>query len=129
MSPTWSRWKVYDPYTADEWTFAMNPSEVVQPDQKKNVSSIGTTASDGRTIMYEGQKPPDELSWKGVILSRAERDIFLLWFAKPYQLRLTDDLGEEYWVYLDKFTPRRKRVVNRELKIEYDMHAFVLDIP
>lgn len=123
-----ARWTIYDPVTTTTWTFAMSPSEGGPAGREKPFSYIATTASDGTPIFYGTQEKPREFAFKGVILTRAERDIFNTWFSKTRQLLLTDDLGESYWVYFDKFAPTRKRVANRELKLEYDMHAYVVDI-
>lgn len=125
----WQRWTLHDPLLAETWTFAVNPSEGGEPTRKKTVTSQSTTAPDGRTILTEGLSPPLEISWKGVILTLAERDIFISWFNKQYQVLLTNDIGEQYWIYIDQFNPTRKRVITREAKYEYDIHAFVLDIP
>lgn len=129
MPPTWQRWTLFDPTTNETFTFASNPSEGGERSWEKNITIQSTTAPDGRTILAEGRDKPGEITWKGVVLSKAERDMFVTWFQKRTQLKRTNDYGDEDWIYITKFTPTRKHVVSRQYKAEYDVAAFVLDIP
>lgn len=122
-----SRWTLYDPYLADTLTFVTSPKEGGEPTRAKKITTDHTTA--GHPITYEGARPPDEISFKGVVRSTADRDTLMGWAGKPYQVKLTNDLGEERWIWIDMFTPTRKRVASRPFKAEYDIHGFVVDIP
>lgn len=124
-----ARWRFYDPYLADTLVFEVNPREGGEPQVKKNVSTTRTCASDGRRLVHEGSRSPQELACRGVVRSVAARDLMKTWVSKKYQIRLTNDLGEVHWVLVHTFTPTRKRVASRPYKAEYDLRAFVLDIP
>lgn len=126
--PAW-RWTLYDPNLTETFEFEYNPSEGGFPSLAKNVTSEGTVAPDGRIILYEGARAAQEIDWKGVFLTKDERDNFIAWYEKPYQVKLTDDLGEERWIYIDRLVPVRKHVVNREVKYEYTLHAYVVNVP
>lgn len=124
-----ARWSLYDPYLADTLVFEVNPREGGEPQVKKNVSTTRTCAPDGRRLVHEGSRSPQEVGCRGVVRSTAARDLLLAWMDKNYQVFLTNDLGEEHWVRFFSFTPTRKRVASRPYKAEYDLRAFVLDIP
>lgn len=123
------RWTFYDPYLGDTMTFVSNAREGGEPNVKKNVSVMRTCAPDGRKIVHEGARPPQEIACRGVVRSVAARDLMMLWAGKMYQVRFTNDLGEVHWVRIHTFTPTRKRVASRPYKAEYELRAFVLDIP
>lgn len=125
----WQRWTFHDAVTPEDWTFTINPRDVTEPGIDKQVSSLGTTASDATPILFEGQQPAQEISWKGLLLDVATRNTFTHWARKENQIRLTNDLGEVLWIYIDKFKPTRKRVASRPYKAEYDLHAWIVDIP
>jgi hypothetical protein len=121
------RWTLYDPLIPETFTFAYNPNDGGIPGYAKNITHQETTAPDGRALLMEGRDPPQELSWKGVLLTQAERDNFIHWFQKRNQVQLTNDLGEQFWIYIDRFTPTRKRSGTIPAKYEYELHAFILN--
>lgn len=123
------RWTFYDPYLADTMTFETNAKEGGEPNIKKNASTMRTCAPDGRKIVHEGARSPQEINCRGVVRSVAARDLMMTWARKMYQVRWTNDLGEVRWVRIHTFTPTRKRVASRPYKAEYVLAAFILDIP
>lgn len=125
----WQRWTFHDDVADEDWTFTINPTEVDEPGVDKQVSSLGTTAPDATPILFESQEPAHEISWKGLVLDVATRDTFMYWARKRNQVLLTNDFGEQTWIYIDKFKPTRKRVASRPYKAEYTLHAWVVDIP
>lgn len=125
----WQRWTFHDEVAMEDWTFTINPREVTEPGVDKQVSSLGTTAPDGLPILFEAQAPAQDISWKGLLLDVATRETFKYWARKRNQILLTNDMGEELWIYIDKFKPNRKRVASRPYKAEYDLHAWIVDIP
>lgn len=123
------RWKFYDPYLADTMTFEINAKEGGEPKVHKNVSTMRTCAPDGRKIVHEGARSPQEFTFRGVLRSTTARDLMQTWVDKMYQIRWTNDLGEQRWIRIHTFTPTRKRVSSRRYKAEYELSAFILDIP
>lgn len=122
------RWTFYDPYLADTMIFEINAREGGEPNVRKNVRSLRTCAPDGRRIVHEGARSPQEISFRGVIRSMAARTLMQTWVDKMYQIRWTNDLGEVRWIRIHTFTPTRKRVASRPYKAEYEMRAFILDV-
>lgn len=119
-----ARWTLTDPYTLEVLTFVINPSEGGEPSREKTVGYA--QAKRGGNIIYEGRDKVPEITWKGVILDTSQRDTFITWWDKRTPLTLTNDLGESYTIYIDKFTPVRKRVASRPYKADYDVHALLV---
>lgn len=123
------RWTLWDPNINQTFTFHLNPSEGGDFGIDKNFGWTETLAPDGDPIFYQGQNNPQETSVKGVFLSLEQRNNMMAWAGKNTQLKLTNDLGEEMWIYIRKLTPRRKHVVSRPYKADYDMTYVICSVP
>lgn len=123
------RWTLWDPVLDETWEMQVNPNEGGTPDNEKNVAYSNTSAPDGGTLIYEGRDNPQTIEWSGIILTQEHYDDYKYWFAKRRQVLLTNDLEEETWVYLTKFSPKRQRAVHHPYKHEYSVSAIVLDVP
>jgi hypothetical protein len=121
------RWQFYDPVATETYTFEINPNAGGSPTYKKSVNYQNTTAPDGKTLIYEGQDEVQELEWSGVILTQTHYDKYIEWWQKRRQIRLTDDLGRQYWIYLTSFVPNRVRASSRPWKHEFTATAVILD--
>lgn len=121
------RWTFYDPVTDAEYEFDVNPSEATDPQYEKKMTYESTAAANGRTLVYEGRQEPQRLSWKGAILDLDQHLTFIEWWDKRYQIDITDDLGNEYRVYITKYQPERKRAVHYPNKRSYTMEAIIID--
>jgi hypothetical protein len=122
-----TRWELFDPEEPETYTLQMNPAEGVAPGIRKNIQYEGTLA--GRTLIFEGQDQPQQITWNQVALTIADRDILLAWVDKRRQIMVTTDLGEEIWLYFTGIEFTRKRVTNHEVRYEYTISATVLDWP
>jgi hypothetical protein len=120
------RWQIYDPITAVTDTFEFNPDSGGSPAYKKTETFANTCAPDGKTLIFEGQDEPQRLEWSGTILTEAHYNKYVEWWAKRRQLRVTDDLGRVYWVYINSFTPTRVRAATRPWKHTFDVSATIL---
>lgn len=122
------RWTLYDPVLSETWTMQVNPNDGGTPDNAKTVNYTNTAAPDGKALVYEGRDAVQALDWTGIILTQEHYDTYIHWFAKRRQVLLTNDLGIQTWIYLTKFTPKRKRAVQAPWKHEYTVSAIVLDV-
>lgn len=120
------RWTLYDPVELVTYTFGMNPVEGGSPEAKKRVNYMNTSAPDGLTIIYEGQDEVMLIPWSGTLLTQAEFDALWQWWDKRRQLLLTDDLGREYWIYIQTFVPKRVRAATAPWKHTYTVTAVIL---
>lgn len=121
------RWRIYDPVEDETLEFPVNPSEGSLPSLERHFTSELTT--NGRRILFEGDSDRSEVSFSGFLLYEEDYQWFLTWYSNKYQVKLTDDLGNETWIYLTSFVPKRKRSSHYAWHIEYDAKAVVVDWP
>lgn len=122
-----TRWTLYDPKTDTTLTLEMNPKQVVGLDGvSKAFGYIQPNAEDGIPIFYGKGRRPNEITATGSVISLAGLDQMIEWADKTTQLKLTTDLGRQYWVYFDTFTPTRTNVVNRQYKASFDLHGYTV---
>lgn len=124
-----TKWTFYDATGPTTYTFAVNPKDGGSPTRRKNIQYKNTSAPDGKTLIFEGRDEPGVLSFSGVILQQAELEAFETWFDKRRQIRITDDLGRQYWVYITSFEPKRERAIHYPYKHSYTIEATILDWP
>lgn len=121
------RWTFSDPVTLEVYEFELNPSEATEPQYEKAMTYEKTAGQNGQVLAYEGRREPQRLTWKGAILDNDEHEVFKEWFEKNYQIDVTDDLGQEFRVYITKYAPERKRAVMHPYKRMYSIEALVID--
>lgn len=121
------RWIFDDLTDSSSYTFPINPSEGGSPQYKKSINTQNTAAPDGKTLVFEGRDAPQTLSFSGTILDEAQYNAMVLWFNKRHQIKVTDDLGREFMVYITDFEPKRVRAVQHPWKHSYTVNYIVLD--
>lgn len=120
------RWTFFDAVTSSTYTFAINPREGGAPERNKQLVYQNTAAPDGKTLILEGRDEVQKLEFSGVILEQAEYDAFNTWYEKRHQVKVTDDLGRQFWVYLTSFKPKRERAASHPWKHTYTVSATIL---
>lgn len=121
-----AKWNLFDPNTNETYVFEVNPNEGGTPGITKKIEYQAPTSPAGPLVMFEGRDDPRKLEFSGVILSQTQLADMLTWFNKRYKLRLTDDLGRQFWVYLTTFEPTRERRVSHPWKHNYKATAAVV---
>jgi len=121
------RWKFDDLTTLATYTFEINPASGGSPSFEKNLVYENTLAPNGHALIYEGQDPVRELTWEGVILTQTHYQTYVDWWDKRHQIKLTDDLGRQYVIYIKSFQPKRERAVHYPWKHSYTVTAVILD--
>lgn len=104
------RWTFYD--GTNTYTFPVNPNEGGSPQRQRTLTELSPTAPQGRTIMFEGPEKVQSIDIKGTILEQIHFEAFNAWFDKRQQIRITDDLGRQFWVMFEDFKPTRARTVH-----------------
>lgn len=122
-----TRWVFEDPVTLATYNFEVNPSDGGSPQYSKNISYSSTSAPGGKVIVFEGRDKPLTLEFSGVILTQAHYDAFVTWFQKRYQVNVTDDLGRQFSIIIESFSPKRERAVHSPWKHSYSVSATVVD--
>lgn len=105
---TVNKWELYDFVTDSTLEFEINPSDAKMPGIARNITEQGTTSPSGNRILFEGRRSPQTISISGVVLTQDQYEVLETWSNKRYQLKLTDDLLREYWVYIKEFSPTRR---------------------
>lgn len=121
------RWRFYDPVTAQDQEFFINPNKGGSPPRRKNVIYQSTSAPDGKTLVFEGHDETQQLEWSGVVLEQNQYDLYVEWFGKRRQIRLTDDLGRVMWIYITAFEPNRVYSSSHPWRHEISVKATILD--
>lgn len=122
------RWQFFDPVLDETLTMELNPNSGGSPSFDKTITEEATTAPDGQTIIFEGQDPPQKLEWSGVILTQTHYEAYATWYQKRRQIKLTDDLGREFWIYITSFAPKRVRKRTVPWFHEFTCRATILDV-
>ena len=124
-------WEFYDPAGNDgageTYYWVINPSGGGYPSRSKGIAYNVTAAPDGQTVAFEGREAPMSLSFTGTILYESQFNTMTDWFNKRNQIRLTDDLGRQFWIYIKTFNAERVRAASHPWKHSYTMEAIVLD--
>lgn len=123
------RWEFEDTVTLDVYTFAVNPSDGGSPAYNKQVHEQSTSAPNGKVIRMEGRDQPQKMEFTGTLFTEEEYNAFVEWYQKRYQILIRDDLGREFYIEIDSFTPQRKRSIQYPWKHEYSVSATIVDWP
>lgn len=123
------RWIFQDPVTLESHTFAVNPAESDTPGFRRNIQYENTSAPDGKTLVFEGRAEVQKLNFSGSIFTEAELDVFMEWAQRGHQIRVTDDLGREFYIVIVSFNPRRQRAIHSPFKHTYEIEATIVDWP
>lgn len=126
--PSW-RWTFYDPIDEVTITLPVNPKEGGTPPRKKNFVRRGTTAPEGRTILFQGLDDPKSWKVSGTLFTQEHLELLDEWYEKNHQIRVTDDLGRSIWIVIEEFTADRRWSYNHPWRHDYTLTAVVLDIP
>lgn len=121
------RWTFEDPVTLDSYTFPINPSAGGSPSFAKTFNYAVTAAPDGKIVVFEGRDAPQTLEFRGTLFTESEFDAFVEWFEKRYQVKVTDDLGRQFWIVIESFTPERVRARSHPWKHAYTVRATIVD--
>lgn len=121
------RWRFDDLVTHETYEFEINPKEGGSPSYKKHINYQNTCAPNGKTLVFEGHDEPQVLTFTGTILTQTLYDAMVTWFSKRHQIKVTDDLGRSFMIYIMSFEPKRERSFHYPWKHSYQVSYIVLD--
>ncbi len=116
-------WDLYDGSVS--YQLMVNPDTATMPSIKRTVTARPTCS--GRQVTYEGKPSIPEISFSGVILEEAQFRAFEEWVSLRKLVRITDDLGMKYWVYLKNFSPQRQKVTEYPWYHTYSVSGVLAD--
>lgn len=131
---TFERWKFEDPADTNPLTrsyvFEVNPNVMGSPFPTRNVTTLGTTAVDGKVLLWEGMRSPAQMTISGVSLSRAQYYELERWvLGKDGRLFLYDHFGRRMVVIPLAFKPEPRRAVGSHPWIhDYSIDLIVVSI-
>ncbi len=123
------RWTFYDPGSGDTYEFHINPNTGGSLPFKKNFMYHTTAAPDGKTLIFQGRPEIQTLEFSGTILEQAHFDAFVAWWRMQNQVRITDDLGRQFWAVIQDFEPQRVASAIYAWKHTYTCRAVIVDWP
>jgi hypothetical protein len=124
------RWRIFDPDTDETWVFPMNPKSGALPARERPIAQQAVSATDSKAVLlFEGSENARTIGWDGTILTQEFYEAMLDWFDTRHQVRLTDDLGQQWWVYLTKFTPKRINRHSHPWAMTYEAECIIIDWP
>lgn len=119
------RWTLEDEFTNDTVTLIFNPAEADLPSIEKKVTFAESLA--GRAYAMEGAPSLGTMTFKGVTLSEAQNTQMVAIARHQRVVKLTDDLGNSWRVWVTKYTRSRVRAATRPWKMKYDMQVVVIE--
>ena len=122
-----AKWEFFDHVTNVNVPLEINPSDVDMGGVQRTISETSASSPTGKRILFEGRRQPQKMVFTGVTFTKAQYEFFEDWANKNYQIRMTDDLGRQYWIYITRFAPTRRRAFNQPWLTDYTMEATVLD--
>jgi hypothetical protein len=103
----------------------INPNENASPKYQKNLAKKTTTS--GRVIIQEGAATPSQFDFSGALLTKEHYDFILNIWRKRHLVRLTDDLGRKFTIYLESFQPQRKLSKTYPWRHTYQATSVIVD--
>lgn len=120
-------WTLYDYDTAESYDLAINPASGGSPSYAKSFTVTNTTAPGGKALIFEGQDEVPQISVSGVLLTEDLYNKFVTWWNKRNLLRITDDLGRNFDIYITSFRPERVRSVTHPWRHNYTLDYIVVE--
>lgn len=102
------------------YTWEVNPNDGGSPEIAKNMTILQNVGPNRINLVMEGQSSVPTLSFSGVILTQTHYETLELWFDRRVMIRLTDDLGRNFYGVFSKFSPKRSRRASNVWYHTYD---------
>lgn len=120
------RWTFYDPTVDETYQVEVNPKDGFTPGIERTFTKKPTSApTEGRVIIFEGGRKPQDVEWTGTILTEAYLDALTDWAGRNHQIRVSDDLGRQFWILFESFVPKRAATRNYPWRHTYTAKATV----
>jgi hypothetical protein len=94
---------------ADRYVMAINPNDGGAISVQKNIMMSQTVGPNRVNILQEGTSQAPLLTFSGVILTQDQLEAMERWYDRRVFIKLTDDLGRQYFGVFSKWAPKRIR--------------------
>lgn len=102
------------------YTMEINPNDGGSPSISKSVLMTQSVGPNRVNILQEGQSQAPVLQFSGIILGQDELESLEYWYDKRIFIKVTDDLGREFYGVFSTFAPHRQRRVSNFWYHTYD---------
>ena len=123
------RWVFTDNVAPETYTVDVNPNEGGTPPIERSFTYSSTPGPGGPSIAFEGRDRPRKFSISGCILMESHLVAFQNWFTKEYQVKITDDLNREFWIYITDLEFERNQTRRYPWRHTFRMGYIELDWP
>lgn len=98
-----------EPTVPSRYVMAVNPNDGGSPTIQKNILMSQTVGPNRVNILQEGTSQAPVIAFSGVVLTQGQLEAMEKWFDRRVFIKLTDDLGREFYGVFSKWTPKRQR--------------------
>lgn len=91
------------------YTMAINPNDGGSPQVTKNMNVMANAGPNRMNLVQEGQSEVPTMDFSGIILDQAEYEAMEIWYDKRILIKITDDLGRQFYGIFNKWAPKRER--------------------
>lgn len=122
-------WRFEDAVDGTIEIMPINPNAGASPKYQKTLTKATTTAGgvQGQVVIFEGADTPVQFDFSGALLTQAHYEFIYRAWAKRHPVRLTDDLGRSFTIYIESFSPERQLSRTYPWKHTYQATAVVLN--
>jgi hypothetical protein len=122
-------WRFEDLVEGTVALMPINPNEGASPNYQKSLTKATTTApgAEARPIIFEGSDQIIQFDFSGALLTQAHYDFVYDAWAKRHPVRLTDDLGRQFTIYFETFSPKRDLSRTYPWKHTYQATTVIVD--
>lgn len=129
-------WRFRDLVTSEDYYLPVNPltdngSQAISKQTKYEahastyVSSLNQLRIDD-VVIQDSPSEIERFSYEGTLYTQDQYEALLYWASKPYEWELRDDLGREFLIVVEEFTPRRSRSVHFPWKHTYTFAGVII---
>jgi hypothetical protein len=122
-------WRWEDPVDGTVALMPINPNAGASPKYAKTLTKKTTTAPGNlaRALIFEGPDAVTQFDFSGAILTEAHYNFILNAWRKRHPVKLTDDLGRTFTIYIETFSPERKLSKTYPWRHTYQATAVIVE--
>lgn len=122
-------WRWEDAVEGTVAIMPINPNAGASPRFAKTLTKQTTTAPGqlGQPLIFEGSDEVSQFDFSGVLLTQEHYDFLYNVWRKRHPVKLTDDLGRSFIIYLESFAPERARNNTYPWKHTYQATSVIVE--
>jgi hypothetical protein len=121
------RW-VFDDGAGASYTVPINPSSMSKLKASRTINVRTTTAVDGQALFFEGQRPPQQITFGGTLLNKEHYDALDHWVYNTGRITITDHFLRRLSVVLMDFDAQPKYSASIYWRHDYSITALCFNV-